>query len=294
MVLGMVAMALAGPGMSSELDRTTEAVGGVVGTHELDLRPTDPVVGSPVVVTHHELRFDLMASDVAPSRLDVSLRDLLGTPAADASAVPQLDRWSTARVNTGELCGMSAEVDWTLRSAGGPEADPVSVERVRFGGEVCPQFVDADADGRCPQGRDLDGDGQCVSGGEVMEQGTRMDCNDTARGPACLGLSIHPEAGATALVATGAPAGEPVWFFGSVRRGQSCPPTLGGVCVDLAMPRLLGVADADPEGTARLVTPGDPTGYYQVGVLRLGMDSDFSSALEATGVATVPEPATEP
>lgn len=289
MLSALAAAALAAPSGALAAD----AVGGVLEPHEVTLRASTPPAATSVIVTHHRLRFDLVSLGVTPSRVDVALTDLLGTPAASAAAVPRLDHWSTATVDTTALCGMSLDLGWSLAGAG-EDDEPVLVDAVRFGDGVCPQFVDADADGRCPQGQDFDHDGECTSAGEVFEEGARLDCNDTARGPACIGLAVVDEDGSTLLVATGAPAGELVWFFGSTRRGQSCPPTLGGVCVDLAMPRMLGSAEVAEDGAAHLATAGPPSGFYQAGVLRLGMDSDFSAAVAATGQPTVPQPATEP
>lgn len=58
------------------------------------------------------------------------------------------------------------------------------------------------------------------------------------------------------LQATGAPPGTSVWFVRSPTTGVFCPPALGGTCVGLTNPSVVGTAVANPQGVATLtLTP---------------------------------------
>ncbi|MCA9489691.1 MAG: hypothetical protein KC621_07195 [Myxococcales bacterium] len=85
----------------------------------------------------------------------------------------------------------------------------------------------------------------------------------------------------TNLAAAGAQPGETVWFLGSLSSGAGpCPALLGGQCLDLVQPQLLGSAVADASGGA-VLNVGVPAGisgrtvYVQAAIRRgvNGVDS---------------------
>jgi hypothetical protein len=245
----------------------------------------------PVIVTHEDLRLDLLALDPWPVRVSVTLDDPKQGH-LEADATPSAAAWSELRLGTTDLCGASGDLALSV-DGGADDALPVYVDRIRMTGDVCPQFRDADGDGRCTQGYDLDGDGLCVSADEPLPRPALADCNDTSPGPRCLTLAIEPQGQHLVLTATGAEPGEAVWFFASGRRGQSCPPALGGVCMDLAAPRQVGHVVADDAGQGRLEVPLVDGTWFQAGVMRLGQSSDLSPVAELGTPAVQPDPITD-
>lgn len=78
----------------------------------------------------------------------------------------------------------------------------------------------------------------------------------------------------TNLAAAGAQPGETVWFLGSLASGAGpCPALLGGQCLDLLQPQILGSAVADATGSAVLQVRvpagiGGRTAYVQAAIRR--------------------------
>jgi DNA-binding beta-propeller fold protein YncE len=77
-----------------------------------------------------------------------------------------------------------------------------------------------------------------------------------------LSLTTSLEAGETSqFVVTGAPPGQEVLLAFSLRGQGSgpCPPTLGGLCLDLIQPQILSRADANAQGTVVFTVNVPPT-----------------------------------
>ncbi|MCB9689505.1 MAG: hypothetical protein H6738_22350 [Alphaproteobacteria bacterium] len=78
----------------------------------------------------------------------------------------------------------------------------------------------------------------------------------------------------TNLAAAGAQPGETVWFLGSLATGAGpCPALLGGQCLDLLQPQVLGSAVADANGSAvlQVLVPAGISGqtaYVQAAIRR--------------------------
>lgn len=201
-------------------------------------------LSAPFVVTHDTLAW----AQSAVSQADVRLPGFAVGPvvAGPASA----DAFTDKARDISAACGAVAQVQL---STGAFEAwfDDVSLS-----GGLCPAFVDGDADGYCPGGVDLDGDLDCADAGEI---GAHPDCDDLdpAVGP-CVVLAppgwvavgeVHP------FEVSDATPGDTVWIFASDQLGITCPPELGGDCVDLGgAVTALGSAVVGVDGTAVVVS----------------------------------------
>ncbi|MCB9699020.1 MAG: FG-GAP repeat protein [Alphaproteobacteria bacterium] len=139
-------------------------------------------------------------------------------------------------------------------------------------GDGAPDLVDVCPSTPDPDQRDLDGDGV----GDACDRPYLA-----LGGPVVWGAT-------TELIASGMGTGERVWFWGAAGSGGAgpCPPTLGGLCLDLgagAVP--LGFATAGADGVAALTTtvPGlvVPDGRYVLqATIRRGPDSVSSEVLD--------------
>jgi hypothetical protein len=247
------------------------------------------------VVTHKRVSVRLFASDVWPVRVTATVDEPISGFGTSSVAWAPVSRWTTVTLDTSDLCGLEGGASLSVDAlpSYGEERQPVYVDAVQLDGEVCPQFHDADADGLCVQGHDRDGDGWCVAEDEVEPPGHKLDCNDTSPGPRCLALAVVPHGVSATLTATGAAPGETVTFFGSGVRGQNCPPALGGVCMDLGLPRRLGAATADDAGAAVFAIDRLDIPWFQAAVLRLAQETDVSPATALDGPAPEPTPITD-
>lgn len=196
--------------------------------------------------------------------------------------------WTAITVpDLGYLCGHTAGVElWAWSDWSSTGNNQVDVDDIVLTGTLCPQFADTDADGLCPQGVDLDLDGACTTEAERLPFGETADCDDTAVGPTCLTLAATSlvAGGTVTFTATGAAPGETVKFAGSSVPGVRCLPSLGGACLSIARPKLLGEAVADGAGVAVQVvsvplTIGAPL-QAQAVVVRPGQLADLSPAID--------------
>ncbi|MEQ1504119.1 MAG: hypothetical protein ABMB14_17885 [Myxococcota bacterium] len=159
------------------------------------------------------------------------------------------DAFTNRQRDVTAACG--ATVRLTVGSGYG---SPYQYDDITLGGAVCPAFLDADGDGWCPRGTDLDADGDCAAADEIDLD---VDCDDTdAAVGACLVMSFRPWIAVGkphGFHLSGATPGDTVYVVGAVDLGRTCPPSLGGACVDLADPVVLGSAVVDPSGEATVI-----------------------------------------
>jgi len=110
----------------------------------------------------------------------------------------------------------------------------------------------------------------------------------------CVSPALHPGERLT-LTAMGASPGEVVYFvFGPAPGAGPCPGPLGGLCLDVLSPSLLGSATADADGRATLertipaAVPNATPAHFQAAITRGPAGVDSVSSNRWTGTITLP------
>jgi hypothetical protein len=189
-------------------------------------------------------------------RVDVSGLDGSGTIVTTATA--QFDHADDADGDGFVECTGDCDDTDPTAFPGGVEVPYDGIDGDCSGGSD----FDVDGDGfeLPPFGDDCDDDDASVNplAVEVPGDGLDNDCDPTTPDAATLGLSVaYAVPGETTLLhVAGANPGDTVFFgYDDAVGNGPCPPTLGGQCLDLLQPQLLGQAVANVRGDAWLVVP---------------------------------------
>lgn len=252
----------------------------------------DPVAAiEPLIVTHRTLSMDVRVDASVPFTFtpDVIVNpfDSIEDRLYDYYPPVGVLVWETMDIPI-DGCGEvnSGAVDFLSVYASGAVSATVWFDDLRFTGQVCRMYRDLDGDGLCEHGVDLDGDGACVQAGEPLPGNTAaVDCDDATFG-GCLSLTVDPPVPGQplGLTVSGASPGDTVGLAWSPNQGNVCPAPLGGACLGIQNPRLLGSVVADANGEAAFVLPaGAPSGavaWMQAGVA--GAPGDTSNLVQVT------------